>query len=70
MTLEKLRITASRHCWAEQEPALRIEPGSDGVTLRVEKRDVEAPLAKEFTVTLTLHGRPAADNYTAVELLY
>lgn len=70
VTLEKLRITASRHCWAEQEPALRIEPGSDGVTLRVEKRDVEAPLAKEFTVTLTLHGRPAADNYTAVELLY
>ena len=40
------------------------------MTLRVEKRDVEAPLAKEFTVTLTLHGRPAADNYTAVELLY
>ena len=31
---------------------------------------VMTPLAKEFTVTLTLHGRPAADNYTAVELLY
>ena len=70
VTLEKLRITASRHCWAEQEPALRLEPGGDAVTLRVEKLEVEAPMAKEFTVTLTLRGRPGADNYTAVELLY
>lgn len=70
VTLEKLRITASRHCWAEQEPALRLEPGGDAVTLRVEKLEVEAPMAKEFTVTLTLRGRPEADNYTAVELLY
>lgn len=52
------------------QPAPRLEPGGDAVTLRVEKLEVEAPMAKEFTVTLTLRGRPEADNYTAVELLY
>lgn len=36
----------------------------------VAKQSMDAPQAKVFTVTLWFKGPKAADNYTAVELIY
>ena len=70
VTLTRLRIRASHHDWAEEKPGITITTGMTPIDIPVTKRDVDAPQAKEFTVTLWFKGPKAADNYAAVELIY
>lgn len=68
VTLDALRITASRHRWVDQKPELRIASDAGRIDMPVTKLPVDAPSAKEFTVYLSLHGKKAADSFAAVEL--
>lgn len=70
VTLTRLWVTASRHRWVDQKPGLEITPGKGEILIPLDKLEVDAPKAKEFTVYLELTGKAEADSFAEVELVY